>query len=87
MSAIIAFISKYWTKATAGYRWIGLVGSVLAAGLTLWYMIQSFENDTTNKVTIKIQEEQVDTLERINEATNPTRNSTVDDSLHYLERR
>ena len=74
-------------KVTTGYRWIAIVASILVVGGSGVYTMYLQKKDTQNQIAIEIQEQQVDSLEKINEATLPSNTPTVDDSLRYLTTR
>lgn len=65
--------------------------TVLAAGLTLFTVIQWYQREAREELKRDLELEQLnterETRERIDEAVRPSRNPTVDDSLRYLRER
>lgn len=57
-----------WVKTLfAGSKWIGIAGTVLVAGLTLFLTIQYIQNVGELKSKIEYQQEQIEDLEKRNE--------------------
>jgi len=74
-----------------GSRMGGIAALALAAGLTLFTMIQWYQREAREELKKDIELKQLnterETRERIDEAVRPSRNPTVDDSLRYLRER
>lgn len=76
-----------WLKALpVGLKWIAIAIVALVVGFTSWKTIQYFQQAEEGKITIQLQEKQIEKSKQISEAIKNAP-SEVEEALDYLRNR
>lgn len=71
-------------KLGVGMKWAAIAAVVLVAGLTLFLVTQFIQEAERDKVTVEIQDKQIERRVTIDRGVEEQRSKTAEESLNYL---
>jgi len=74
-------------KLGVGLKWGAIAALALGVILISYFVIQSIREGERDKVTIEIQDKQIEKRTVIDRAVKEQKSKTVEESFDYLERR